>query len=32
MGVGATFWTTFSCNVTKESVEWATFWTNLGKF
>ena len=25
MGVGATFWTTFSRNVTKESEEWATF-------
>ena len=32
MWVGATFYITFSCNVTKESVEWATFWTTLGKF
>ena len=29
MVVGAIFWTTFSCNVTKESKEWATFWTDL---
>ena len=29
MGVGATFWITFSRNVTKESEEWATFWTDL---
>ena len=25
-------WTTFLRNVTKESEEWATFWTNLRKF
>ena len=32
MGVGATFWTTFLCNVTKESVEWATFGPTWASF